>query len=87
MTKLTKEEYMKLMGHTTSKSYFILLTIVMILIVVGLIALKVWVMMSIWNYVVTTLFNLPVITFWQMFMLDVLVNLFLGFFNIKGGKK
>lgn len=44
-------------------------------IAVGLAALLAYPTMLLWNYVVTAIFNLPIITFWQAMALLILSNL------------
>jgi hypothetical protein len=45
----------------------------------GIMCFEAWIAMLIWNYVVVALFaTLPIIGFWQMFLILMLINIVFG---------
>ena len=53
----------------------ILAAILTIVIVIGLVFLKAWVVMLLWNWVAVGLFNAPVLSYWLTFGLLLLCSL------------
>ena len=43
--------------------------------------------MLLWNLLMPTIFNLPELTFWQTFGLQILVSCFIPFRNNSGGRR
>lgn len=55
--------------------YAIIIFLFAFIVVVAVAAFSWWVEMSIWNNIISSIFNLPKLTFWQMAGIDI----FLGF--------
>lgn len=53
----------------------ILAAILTIVIVIGLVFLKTWVVMLLWNWIAVGLFNAPVLSYWLAFGLQLLCSL------------
>jgi len=87
MTSLTKREYDKLMGKSNSKGTAFLIILSVIIIIAVLVIIKIWVAMTVWNLMIPSIFGLPTITFWQMFGLDVLINLLFNANKFNYGNK
>ena len=60
----------------------IVVLILALALVFGIMCFEAWVAMLIWNCVVVVLFTaLPIIGFWQMFLILMLINIVLGGFK------
>ena len=60
----------------------IIILVMALALVFGIMCFEAWIAMLIWNYVVVVLFTaLPVIGFWQMFLILMLINIVLGSFK------
>ena len=42
--------------------------------------------MWLWNYLMPNIFNLPTLTFWQVFGLEILASFFTSSTHVRGGK-
>lgn len=57
----------------------ILVVLLIIALAFGIMCFEAWIAMLIWNYVVVALFvALPIIGFWQMFLILMLINIVFG---------
>lgn len=64
---------------------FIVLALIMFLLNIGFAFVFAYFAMLLWNYNVTIMFNLPEVTFWQMFGFMVLIRIIFPFnINYKG---
>lgn len=57
----------------------ILIFLLILAIAFGIMCFEAWIAMLIWNFVVVALFTtLPIVGFWQMFLILMLINIVLG---------
>jgi hypothetical protein len=57
----------------------IIILIMALALAFGIMCFEAWIAMLIWNYVVVALFaTLPIIGFWQMFLILMLINIVFG---------
>ena len=57
----------------------IIILVMALALVFGIMCFEAWIAMLIWNYVVVVLFTtLPIIGFWQMFLILMFINIVLG---------
>ena len=57
----------------------IVAVLLIIALAFGIMCFEAWIAMLIWNYVVVALFaTLPIIGFWQMFLILMLINIVFG---------